>query len=62
MRGMFDKIATERDPMRLVREARERGVEPRLVSGYYLAGGGCIVVGWYIPDTNQIVIEGTVSP
>lgn len=54
----WPEITPDPDPMRLVREARERGEEPTLVTGL---DGGALVVFWFIPSTGQIVVEGSRS-
>jgi hypothetical protein len=52
----LSKIETHEDPMSLVQAARDRGVEPKLITSYDPAGG--FVVVWYIADTDQFIIEG----
>lgn len=48
--------------MRLVREAKQRGENVRLVTGVDpVADGGTIVVAWHIPSTDLMVIEGIFS-
>lgn len=53
-----NNMQADEDPMRLVREARERGVEPKLVTGYDPGPPSALVIAWHIPDTNTLVWEG----
>lgn len=46
------------DPMLLVREARERGEEPVMLTVGKPDG---VFVGWFIESTGTLVIEGIVT-
>jgi hypothetical protein len=54
---LWPEITADPDPMRLVREARERGEDVRMTTG---VDGGTIVVFWYIPSTGHWVMEGAL--
>ena len=54
---LWENAQIDTDPMERVRLARERGVEPVLVTGLDVSGDS-IAVAWHIPDTNELVFEG----
>ena len=59
-RPFFSHITPDPDPMRHVRAARERGIEPVMHTGYD-SERDMTCVYWYVPDIDLWVMEGAVA-